>query len=108
MCYTHNMCNLNDKEKAVLVSLGNRLRALRLHRNEGQKTMSERLGVSRQKYARMEKGDPRIPISAWILASSILTRLSDWQSLLQEEDNLFLRAEIERKSKTRKRASKKR
>lgn len=101
------MGNVTIHEKEVLGLLGERLRGLRLLRNESQEIMGERLGMSRQRYARMESGDPRIPIGSWIAASSLLNRLDDWHLLLQEAEDLFLRAEIERKRKNRKRASKK-
>ncbi len=99
------MRNLIAEENETLEALADRLRALRLHHNESQQVMGERLGISRQKYARMEKGDPRIPIGCWLIVSNVLSRLNDWQSLFLEEEDLFLRAEIERKTKKRKRAS---
>ena len=101
------MNNITIEEREALGELGGRLRGLRLLRNESQQLMGERLGMSRQRYARMESGDPRIPIGSWIAASALVNRLDDWHSLLQEEEDLFLRAEIERKRKSRKRASKK-
>jgi len=102
------MRHLLAEETEVLKALGKRLKALRLHRNETQKLMGERLGLSRQAYARMENGDPKTPIGLWIFASSIFHRLQDWDSVLLEEENLFLRAEIEKKRNKRKRASRKR
>jgi transcriptional regulator with XRE-family HTH domain len=100
------MYYIGPKETKVLKALGNRLRAYRLHRNESQQIMSERLRMSRQKYARMESGDPRIPIGSWITVSCILNRLDDWRFIFLEEENLFLRAEIESKFNSRQRASK--
>ena len=42
--------------------LGNRIRALRTARNLTQEQVSDQLGISRQKYARIENGMNRVTL----------------------------------------------
>ncbi len=78
----------------------------RLSRNESQAVFAARIGLTRQTYSKMEKGNPTIPIGKWLAASEILRLLPTWKKVLIREDNLF--EQYERKQITRKKAGKKR
>jgi transcriptional regulator with XRE-family HTH domain len=96
----------NEDMEALLKRLGRRLREARLARNESQELFAQRLGLTRQSYYRMEKGSPHTQIGNWLVASSILGRLDDWQDILAEKEDLF--AKFEKKSSKRQRAGGKR
>jgi len=100
------MVNNTTDPSSLLSELGNRLKEARLARNESQELFSSRLGISRQSYAKMEKGDPAIAIGHWLNASQILGKLPSWQSVLQNDDNLF--DQFEQSRSTRQRAGRKR
>jgi len=69
--------------------LGSRLRQLRIQHDETQARFAERLGISRQTYAKLEAGNPTTPIGLWVKASQLLNRTDDWDALLKEKANLF-------------------
>ena len=99
---------MNDIEisrNKVLQILGNRLRDLRLGRDETQEVFAARIGISRQSYNKMENGAPTTPIGHWLIASALLQRLDSWDGVLAESVNLFER--FERQKTKRKRASRK-
>ncbi len=54
----------------------------------------------------MEKGSPQTQIGNWLVASSILGRLDNWQNVLTEKEDLF--AKFEKENSKRQRASRKR
>lgn len=97
------MNNVNEKVRAILIQLGNRLRQARLNRNESQKLFAARIGLTRQTYSKMEKGAATVPIGYWLAASDIIDRLQSWQDVLLENDDLF--KQFEMKQTIRKRAS---
>ena len=100
------MINKNNS-KEVLEQLGNRLKEARLHRNETQETFAARIDLSRQSYAKMEKGEGSVPISKWVAASEILGLLGTWSEVLVPETDLFSRFEREKKGRQRARSAKK-
>lgn len=100
------MVNTEKDSHQVLSILGQRLKDARLSRNESQEVFAARIGLSRQSYAKMEKGEGSIPIINWILASDIIGRLDSWDGVLAEKQNLF--EQYEQRQKKRKRASGKR
>lgn len=64
--------NLPTVPKAVITALGKAIALARQQKKWSQTTLAERVGVSRQKIARLEHGDPKIDIgtlvtSAWLL-----------------------------------------
>ncbi len=97
------MINSSNEIAEVLRQLGERLREARLVRNETQETFAARIGLTRQSYAKMEKGAGSVPIASWLAASDILGRLKSWQDVLAENKDLF--EQYEKKQKKRKRAS---
>ena len=96
------MFNNDINIESLLKQLGQRLKEARLARNESQELFSQRLGLSRQTYSRMEKGSPKTPIGHWLDACSILGMLDGWQSILAEPEDLF--ATFEKNSSKRQRA----
>lgn len=82
---------LNEKEniQAVLSALGSRLKEACLARNESQEVFAARVGLSRQSYAKMEKGEGNIPLIMWIQSSEISGNLESWENVLVRKQNLF-------------------
>ncbi len=97
------MINAENKIEEVLKKLGARLKAARLARNESQEIFAARIGLTRQSYAKMEKGTGSVPIVNWLAASDILGLLDTWQEVLAGQEDLF--EQYERKQHKRKRAS---
>jgi DNA-binding XRE family transcriptional regulator len=73
----------------ILSDLGQRLRTLRLERNETQSVFAQRIGTSRITLGKMEKGSPNISIGLWISASIVLDRQDDWKSIFESRHDLF-------------------
>ncbi len=90
----------------VLNKLGQRLKEARLARNESQEVFAARIGLSRQSYAKMEKGEGSIPIINWMLATDIVGHLESWDKVLADKLDLF--KQYEQIQQKRKRASGKR
>jgi len=88
-----------------LEALGERLRDLRLKRDEPQKSLAARLGISLPTYQKLEAGNPTVSIGTWISVLELLERGSDLNYLLDEKESLFDQFEA-RKTKKRKRATK--
>lgn len=92
----------NDRLK----SLGARLRAERLRRNETQQVFASRIGVSIPTYYKMEHGDPSVPMGQWAVALDILGHVGDLDQLLAPTEDLFAKYE-QSKTPVRQRASRK-
>jgi len=80
---------IDEQQLAICQSLGNRLRQLRIQHNEPQAIFAERMGVSRQTFAKMERGHPSTPIGLWVRASSLLNCENEWAHIFKEEQSLF-------------------
>ncbi len=100
------MINTTIDSQQFLSQLGERLKQARLTRNESQELFASRLGITRQSYAKMEKGDPTTSIGYWINASHLLGKLQSWQKVLQDDENLF--DKFEQMTSGKKRAGKQR
>ncbi len=96
-----------DEEKQALISLGLRLKAARMARNETQKEFSARMFVSIPTLQKMEKGHPSIAVGTWVKALFILSRLDDLEKLLAPSGSLAEQYETEQKLKGRRRVRKK-
>ena len=72
-----------------LKSLGSRLRAERLRRDDTQEIFSARLGISVPTLRKMESGDPRVSVGYWLAALNVLDRAGDLDAILAEQDDLF-------------------
>jgi len=82
------MLYISEDEHTTLSRLSERLKQARLSKHESQALFAERIGISRQTYSKMEKGDPNIAIGYWLRATWLLSKLRDWEKLL-EQTNLF-------------------
>ena len=80
------MVVLEQDEKDLLKTLGQRLKFARKARKETQATFGGRLGITRQTYSKMEHGDPNIDVGYWIRASALLDSLSGWKKVLIDEN----------------------
>ena len=80
---------VSDNLTQNLVSLGVRLRAERLARNDSQARFSARIGVSVPTLRRLEQGDPSAQIGHWLRAFEVLGRLHEVDALLGAHTSLF-------------------
>lgn len=87
-----------------LKSLGSRLRAERLKRNEVQILFAARIGVSVPTLRKMESGDSTVLIGYWATALDVLDRAGDIDVILAEPEDLFAKYEM-MNSHPRKRAA---
>lgn len=67
----------------ALKILGQRLRSLRLERDDTQRVFAARLGVSIPTLRAMENGDPKVRVGTWAKALWVLDRLEDVDQLLK-------------------------
>lgn len=95
---------VSDSVQSALGSLGERLRAERLARNEAQARFAARLGVSVPTLRRLEQGDASTQMGHWLAALDILGRLAEAEGLLAPRYSLFDAAVA---PKTRQRARRK-
>lgn len=72
-----------------LKSLGSRLRAERLRRDDTQEIFSARLGISVPTLRKMESGDPRVSVGYWLAALNVLDHAGDLDAILAAQDDLF-------------------
>jgi transcriptional regulator with XRE-family HTH domain len=72
-----------------LQSLGSRLRAERLRRNDTQAIFSARLGISVPTLRKMESGDPGVLVGHWLAALNVLDRAGDLDAILAAPEDLF-------------------
>ena len=75
------MIYINEQMNSILKQLGERLRQARLARNESQELFASRIGITRQSYSKMEKGNGSVPIATWLAASNILGLLNTWDEV---------------------------
>ena len=72
--------------------LGSRIKALRTARNYTQEQVADRLGISRQKYARIEKGLNSITLELLTkIAETLDVTVSDITRVLDEEPAIAYR-----------------
>jgi len=92
----------SDEITIACKTIGESLKSFRINElSEKQDMMAKRVGVSRDTYIRMEKGDPAVKIGYWLEAARIARQLDQWRTLFHLEDDLF--ADFEPKKKIRKR-----
>lgn len=92
----------SDEVVQVCRSIGMNLKSLRINQlGEKQDVMASRLGVSRDTYIRMEKGDPSVKIGFWLEAARITRSLDQWQALFAAEQSLFSQFDAARKKRQR-------
>ncbi len=88
----------------ALASLGTRLRAARLERDEPMAVFAERIGVSVPTLREMERGSATVQVGSWLNALWALDRLDEVGALLAERESLIERAKRARRP-SRRRAS---
>ncbi len=79
----------SETTSGLLQTLGDRLRAERLARNESQSRFAARIGVSVPTLRRMEQGDASAQIGHWLTALTLLGRIADAEALLAPRYSLF-------------------
>ncbi len=90
-----------------LSALGARLKAMRLQKNETQKTFAARIGVSIPTLNKMENGVSSVSIGHWVAALRAIGSEHYLQKLLSPQEDLFTKYE-QQQAKSRQRASRKR
>ena len=73
--------------------LGKRLRMERLMRNDTQAAFAARIGTSVPTLRKMEAGNSGVLIGHWVAALKILDREAEWDALLAEPEDLFVKFE---------------
>jgi len=91
MAITGDMKQIKEATGA-LTSLGSRLRAARLERDDTMATFAERLGVSERTVRAMEQGHPTVQIGTWVNALFILEALDPLSHVLESRESLLDRA----------------
>jgi len=81
-----------DEIRDRLASLGQRLRAARLERNDSMAVFAERIGVSVPTLRAMEFGTPTVQIGAWANALWAFDRLDDLAAVFAARQSLLDRA----------------
>ncbi len=69
----------------IISSMGLQMRKARQLKNDRQKDLAARIGVSRLTIMKMEKGEAeagRVPLETWLKASEHLDLLSTWQEVM--------------------------
>ncbi len=97
---------LSTEPKNELRALGQRLKALRIARNDRQSDFAYRLGVSVPTLRKLENGDPTVAIGTWIEALWILDRLDDLKNVLVKSESLFDQWAQQKKNNRRQRVKK--
>jgi transcriptional regulator with XRE-family HTH domain len=92
------------EQRQYLAELGNRLKTLRLARNDTMAVFAQRLGVSAGTLRAMEHGTATVQIGAWVKALWILDRLDDLNGVLARKASLLDQARAPR-TRIRQRAS---
>ncbi len=87
-------------------ALGQRLKRSRLARNESQKELATRLGISIPTLYKMEQGSPNVSIGLWAQTLWLFDRPDDLEQLFKPEESLFDQYQIHQKTKGRHRAGK--
>lgn len=96
---------LDVKEQLQHLSeLGNRLKSLRLARNDTMAVFAQRLGVSAGTLRAMEHGAATVQIGAWVKAMWVLDHLDDLKGVLAQKESLLEQARTPR-PRIRQRAS---
>lgn len=80
---------LSIESDKSLLDLGQRLRVLRVKRNETQAVFAARIGVAIPTLRDMEQGKPTVQIGAWVNAIWALGRLVDLEQVLASRADIF-------------------
>jgi DNA-binding XRE family transcriptional regulator len=100
LCYLNCMSKSSSSRdilpyevKALLSGAGEAMRRARLARNEGIKTVAERLGVHAQTISRLEKGDPGVSSGVFLAAMAQYGKLAELFTMAEDsaETEILLR-----------------
>jgi len=91
--------DLAFEEETIARTLGFALRTARIDAKETQDGLAARIGVSRWTVAAMEKGDAKVSLGAWLKASALLGLLDSWESVMQKEEDPFVKYDREQAKK---------
>ncbi len=72
-------------EKALLSSLGERLRLARLRRGFSAETVAERAGISRVTLFRAEKGEPAVTLGTYLTILRVFHLASDLELVAKDD-----------------------
>ena len=92
------------EQQQHLSELGNRLKSLRLARNDTMAIFAQRLGVSAGTVRAMEHGTATVQIGAWVKALWVLDHLDDLNGVLAQKESLLDQARAPR-NRSRQRAT---
>ncbi len=76
----------------IIKNMGIRMRKARQLKQDRQKDLAARMGVSRLTVMKMEKGGPeagRIPLETWLQASEHLNLLDSWPEVMSTATDPF-------------------
>jgi hypothetical protein len=99
----HIMLDVKEQTR-YLAELGNRLKAMRLGRNDTMAIFAQRLAVSAGTLRAMEHGAATVQIGAWVKALWVLDHLDDLNGVLANKESLLEQARAPR-ARSRQRAS---
>ena len=81
---------MNTRE--LIQNMGLQMRKARQLKQDRQKDLAARMGVSRLTVIKMEKGEAeagRIPLETWLTAAEYLNLLDSWQEVMQVQADPF-------------------
>lgn len=76
----------------IIQQMGLQMRKARQQKNDRQKDLAARMGVSRLTVMKMEKGGPeaaRVPLDTWLKAAEHLDLLPTWAEVMQVRADPF-------------------
>ncbi len=76
----------------IISSMGLQMRKARQLKNDRQKDLAARMGVSRLTVMKMEKGGAeaaRVPLETWLKASEHLNLLATWHGVMETQADPF-------------------
>lgn len=82
--YKHLIIDWQSTDVAILRTLGERLKHLRLAVGCSQQQLAESCGVSVPVIVRMERGDGGVKFATWIAALRVLGKIQNLEQLLPE------------------------
>ena len=80
-------------------AMGLALRTARIEAKQTQDELAARVGVSRWTIAAMEKGDAKVSLAAWLKASTLLGLLETWETVMEKEEDPFVKYDREQAKK---------
>lgn len=79
----------------VLKKLGADIQAARKRRRISTQNMADRIRITRQTLARLEKGDPKVAMGTYAAAILVLGKLKELENLFQDDKEAMMMYEAE-------------